>query len=69
MAQTAQRAQALLSRGAAGRARERGSRHEADRERWRAERDRPLPSYEEEGNAQAVCTAHLEYERSLELAH
>ena len=31
-----------------GRARERGSRHEADRERWRAERDRPLPSYEEE---------------------
>ena len=31
-----------------GRARERGSRHEADRERWRTERERPLPSYEEQ---------------------
>ena len=31
-----------------GRAPERGSRHEADRERWRAEQDRALPSYEEE---------------------
>ena len=34
--------------GLSVRVRERGGRHEADRARWMAERDRLLPSYEEE---------------------